>query len=196
MKIISAEYLISAVGPKQYPEDGFAEIAFIGRSNVGKSSLINALLNRKALARTSAKPGKTQCINFFNINKEFFFVDLPGYGYAKVSKESRATWGKMIEAYLKERDKLELIVLLVDLRHSPSQDDVYMYNWIKHFERPVVVVATKADKISRGQRAKHVKEVKEKLQLHPGDKIITFSSETKDGKEELWQYLQEYISPE
>lgn len=196
MKIVSADIVISAVGPKQYPTEGFPEVAFVGRSNVGKSSLINSLVNRKALARTSSKPGKTQTINFFILNDAFFFVDLPGYGFAKVSKEIKAKWGQMIEGYLKNRSYLKAVIQLVDIRHEPTGEDASMYNWLKHFNLPVIIVATKADKVSRGQRPKHLKVIKEKLGLQPEDKIVTFSSQTKEGKEELWQYIQEYINPE
>lgn len=191
MKIVSAEYIISAVGPKQYPEGDFTEIAFAGRSNVGKSSLINKLLNRRSLARTSSRPGKTQCLNFYLINQEFYFVDLPGYGFAKVSKDIKSQWGKMIENYLRDRNNLKGVIQLVDIRHAPSNEDVAMYDWLKHFGIPVIVAATKADKISRGNYPKHTKVIKEKLKMQKEDILLVFSAETGLGKDELWQLIEE-----
>src|SRR5690348_2507438 len=157
MKVNAAEFIISAVGPNQYPDDALPEIALAGRSNVGKSSLINRMINRKNLARTSSTPGKTQHLNYYRINEQLYFVDFPGYGYAKVSKTLRQVWGKMIEQYILERETLRLIMLIVDLRHPPSKDDILMYDWLKHYDMPVMVVATKADKIPRSRHAKHVK---------------------------------------
>ncbi|HFR3412279.1 TPA: ribosome biogenesis GTP-binding protein YihA/YsxC, partial [Streptococcus suis] len=151
----NAEILLSAVSKAQYPDDDIPEIALAGRSNVGKSSFINTLLGRKNLARTSGKPGKTQQLNFYNIDDKIRFVDVPGYGYAKVSKTERAKWGKMIEEYLTSRDNLRVVVSLVDMRHEPSADDVQMYEFLKYYEIPVIVVATKADKIPRGKWNKH-----------------------------------------
>src|SRR5690348_10462188 len=150
MKVTAAEFIISAVRPSQYPPDALPEIALAGRSNVGKSSLINKLISRKNLARTSSKPGKTQTLNYYRINTDLFFVDLPGYGYAQVSKSKRETWGKFIEQYIMKREPLKLLLLLLDLRHPPSKDDVAMYDWLKHSEVPLCVVATKADKIPKG----------------------------------------------
>lgn len=196
MKILSAEYFISAVGPKQYPEADWPEVAFAGRSNVGKSSLINRLLNRKSLARTSSRPGKTQCLNFYNINEQFYFVDLPGYGFAKVAKNIKEQWGRMIEAYLRDRQNLRGVIHLVDVRHEPSSDDVIMYQWLKHYNIPVVVVATKADKISRGNYQKHSKIIRDKLQMPKTDLLILFSAETGQGKDELWQQIEEFITLE
>lgn len=149
MKVNQAEFVISAVGPSQYPEDALPEIALAGRSNVGKSSLINCLISRKNLARTSSQPGKTQTLNYYKINQDLYFVDLPGYGYAKVSKTKREQWGKFIESYLMNRETLRLVMQLVDLRHPPSKDDQAMYEWLRHNDVPVLVVATKADKIPK-----------------------------------------------
>lgn len=192
MNVTQAEFVISAVGPDQYPEDGLPEIALAGRSNVGKSSLINKMIQRKNLARTSSQPGKTQTLNFYKINEELFFVDLPGYGYAKVSRTQREQWGKFIEQYLLKRDRLCLLLLLVDVRHPPTRDDVSMYDWLTHFGIPVCVVATKADKIPRGRWQKHVKQVKETLFMRSGDPIVLFSSETGLGKDELWGLIQHH----
>lgn len=190
MKVTSAEIVISAVRPEQYPEGDLPEFALAGRSNVGKSSFINKMLNRKSLARTSSKPGKTQTLNFFIINEMMHFVDVPGYGYAKVSKSERAAWGKMIETYLTSREQLRAALLIVDLRHPPTKDDVMMYDFFKHYEIPCIVIATKADKIPKGKWQKHLKITKETLQLEKGDEIILFSSETGQGKEEAWKSLQ------
>jgi len=189
MKVTSADIVISAVRPNQYPETQFPEIALAGRSNVGKSSFINKMLNRKALARTSSKPGKTQTLNFFLINERLFYVDVPGYGYAKVSKTEREAWGKMIETYITSRDQLRAVVLLVDLRHSPTKDDVMMYDFLKHYQIPVIIVATKADKIPKGKWDKHAKVVKETMQIEEGDELVLFSSETGMGKEKAWSII-------
>ena len=190
MKVTSADIVISAVRPAQYPETNIPEIALAGRSNVGKSSFINKMLNRKALARTSSKPGKTQTLNFFLINEQLFYVDVPGYGYAKVSKTEREAWGKMIETYLTSREQLRSVVLLVDLRHAPSKDDVMMYDFLKHYEIPVIIVATKADKIPKGKWEKHAKVVRETLQIEEGDELVLFSSETGMGKEKAWSAIE------
>ncbi|HJV44505.1 MAG TPA: ribosome biogenesis GTP-binding protein YihA/YsxC [Bacillota bacterium] len=193
MKVTSAEIVISAVGPKQYPQDALPEIALAGRSNVGKSSFINTMLNRKSLARTSSKPGKTQTLNFFKINEMIYFVDVPGYGFARVSKTEKEKWGKMIEEYFVSRKELKVAVQLVDVRHPPTKDDVAMYHFLKHYNHSVIVVATKADKISKGQWQKHVKIVKEALDLESGDQILLFSSETGQGKDEAWKAIFEKI---
>jgi GTP-binding protein len=186
MKVTSAEFVISAVGPKQYPTDGLPEIALVGRSNVGKSSLINKMLNRKALARISSRPGKTQTLNYFRVNNELYFVDFPGYGYAKVAKSIKQQWGKMIETYLSQRKELRFIIQLVDIRHAPSKDDIAMYDWCKQIGLPSVIVATKGDKIARGKWQQHTKVIRDHLQLRGDDTIIIFSSETGQGKDELW----------
>lgn len=194
MKVNTAEIVISAVGPKQYPEGNLPEIALAGRSNVGKSSFINKMIHRKNLARTSSRPGKTQTLNFYILNESFYFVDVPGYGFAKVSKTEREAWGKMIEQYLVERDQLKAVVQLVDLRHPPSKDDCLMYDWLKYHELPVIVVATKSDKIPKGKWDKHKKVVKETLNMDPTDKIVLFSSETGHGKDEAWGVLNSYLT--
>ncbi len=166
----------------------------MGRSNVGKSSLLNKLLNRRHLARISSQPGKTQLINFYHINEQFYLVDLPGYGYAKVSKEVQATWGPMIERYLIERTPLALIVQLIDIRHPPSRDDEVMYNWLAHIGRPCLIVATKADKISRGAHDKHRKVIRTALELPAADRIILSSADTGLGIEEIWNAIAAYTS--
>lgn len=193
MNIQSAEIVISAVKPAQYPEEALPEIALAGRSNVGKSSFINRLLNRKSLARTSSKPGKTQTLNFYLINERFHFVDVPGYGFAKVSKTERAAWGKMIETYLTTREQLKAVVLLVDLRHPPTKDDVMMYDFLKHYNIPCIIIATKADKIPKGKWQKHLKVTKETLDVDKNDPILVFSSETGEGKDKAWSILQSYL---
>lgn len=193
MKVNSAEIVISAVRPAQYPEGDLPEFALAGRSNVGKSSFINKMLNRKALARTSSKPGKTQTLNFFLINEILYFVDVPGYGYAKVSKKEREAWGKMIETYITSREQLKAVILLVDLRHPPSVDDRTMYDFLKYYEIPVIVVATKADKIPKSKWQKHIKIAKETLEFDPQDTMILFSSETGEGKDTAWSVLQAYM---
>ena len=193
MNTHNAEIVLSAVSKAQYPQDDMPEIALAGRSNVGKSSFINTLLGRKNLARTSSKPGKTQQLNFYNIDDKLRFVDVPGYGYAKVSKTERAKWGKMIEEYLTSRDNLRAVVSLVDLRHDPSADDVQMYDFLKYYEIPVIVVATKADKIPRGKWNKHESAIKKKLQFEANDRFIIFSSETSQGYDQAWDAFVESI---
>lgn len=173
------------------PDNSYPEIAFAGKSNVGKSSLINALMNRKALARTSSQPGKTQTINFYNINDAFYYVDLPGYGYARASVEVKAKWGKMIENYLKKSVKLRRVFLLIDIRHEPSANDKLMYDWIVGNGYEPVIIATKLDKIKRSQVAKHVKMVRTGLNIPPEGTVIPFSAETKQGREELWALIEE-----
>lgn len=175
------------------PDNQGVEIAFAGKSNVGKSSLINGLLNRKALARTSSQPGKTQTINFYCINKEFYFVDLPGYGYAKVSAAEREKWGKMIENYLHRSKQLKLVFLLIDIRHEPSQNDVMMYDWICHNGFFPVIIATKADKIKRSQLQKNIKIIREKLGMNKEDYIFPFSALSKQGREEILDFIDEIV---
>ncbi|SFJ42670.1 ribosome biogenesis GTP-binding protein YihA/YsxC [Thermoflavimicrobium dichotomicum] len=190
MKVTQATFEVSAVKPAQYPKDVLPEIALAGRSNVGKSSLINCLIERKNLARTSSKPGKTQTINFYRINDQFYFADVPGYGFARVSKSVREAWGKMMETYFTERKTLKAVIQVVDLRHPPTADDQTMYQFLKYHQLPVIVVATKADKIARGKWQKHLKIVKETLELQPEDPLILFSAETRQGKEELWRVIE------
>lgn len=184
MKIISSRLETIAVMESQYPDESLKEIAFVGRSNVGKSSFINSFINRKALARTSGKPGKTRTINFYNINEEFRLVDLPGYGYAKVSKKEKEKWGEIINEYLHSRENLVEVVLLVDMRHRPTDEDLMMYNWIKHFGFNGIVIATKADKISRGKWQQHEKIIREKLQLEDSE-FISYSSEKLFNKDKV-----------
>ncbi|RFU62581.1 ribosome biogenesis GTP-binding protein YihA/YsxC [Bacillus sp. V59.32b] len=193
MKVTSADIVISAVKPEQYPAEKLPEFALAGRSNVGKSSFINKMINRKSLARTSSKPGKTQTLNFYIINDELHFVDVPGYGYAKVSKTERAAWGRMIETYFTSREQLRAALLIVDLRHPPSKDDVMMYDFLKHHGLPCIVVATKADKIPKGKWQKHLKVVRETLDVDPDDQLIVFSGETGQGKEQAWGALKSFM---
>lgn len=174
------------------PENQLPEVAFAGKSNVGKSSLINCLMNRKSLARTSSQPGKTQTINFYNINQEMYIVDLPGYGYAKVSKEVAAKWGPMIENYLHTSRQLRMVFLLIDLRHEPTKNDIQMYRWILSNGFSPVIVATKADKIKRSQLPKNLKILKNALKVIEGVPIIPFSAVTKMGREEIWELIEEY----
>lgn len=190
MIIRKADIDAVAVAPAQYPDKGYPEVAFAGRSNVGKSSLINSMVNRKALARISSTPGKTRTINFYNINDELYMVDLPGYGYAKVSREEKQKWGEMIEGYLTKREMLKLVVLLIDIRHEPTQDDKLMFQWMKATGNQTVVVATKADKLSKNQMFKSIALIKKSLQLEKEDIFLSFSSETKAGREELWEIIQ------
>lgn len=175
------------------PENDKLEIAFAGKSNVGKSSLINCMINRKSYARTSQKPGKTQTINFYNINDALYFVDLPGYGYANVSLEVKKKWGKMIENYLLQSKQLRIIFLLIDIRHEPSQNDKNMYDWILHYGFNPIIVATKSDKISRGAVQKHVSMIRKSLKCVEGTPIIPFSSLKKTGMEEVWEYIEEML---
>ena len=178
------------------PDNPFNEVAFAGKSNVGKSSLINGLLNRKSLARTSAQPGKTQTINFYNVNKNLYFVDLPGYGYAKVSVEIRAKWGKMIERYLHGSPQLKKVFLLIDIRHVPSENDCMMYDWIVDNGYEPVIICTKLDKIKRSQVQKNLKLIREKLDLVPGTTMIPFSAQTKQGRDEIWNLIEETLAQE
>ncbi|MGZ4105796.1 MAG: ribosome biogenesis GTP-binding protein YihA/YsxC [Tumebacillaceae bacterium] len=195
MIIRDAQFVISAVKPEQYPEGELPEIALAGRSNVGKSSLTNKLLNRRGLARTSATPGKTQQLNYYLINNDFYFVDLPGYGFARVPKDVKAQWGKMVTTYLDKRDNLKLVLQLVDIRHAPSKEDVEMYQYLAHYNRPHAVVVTKADKISRGQYQKHIKVIKQTLNVLPNTPIVITSSDTGLGKDELWKLIESYLTP-
>jgi GTP-binding protein len=189
MIIKKCEFLKSAVHKDQYPELDLPEIAFSGRSNVGKSSLINSLLNRKKLVKVSSNPGKTRLINFFLINEQHVLVDLPGYGYAAVAKTEKAAWGKMIEEYLKNRENLRYVVLLVDIRHEPTADDKLMYDFIKYFKEPVIVVATKLDKITRSSVNKNLNIIRKKLEIDKDGILIPYSSETHAGRDELWEVM-------
>lgn len=193
MKVTSSDIVISAVKPEQYPKAPMPEFALAGRSNVGKSSFINKMINRKNLARTSSKPGKTQTLNFFIINNMLHFVDVPGYGYAKAPKTERDSWGKMIETYLSTREQLKAVIMIVDLRHAPSKDDVAMYDYFKHHELPCVVIATKSDKIPKGKWQKHLKVVRETLQMDKSDELLLFSSETGQGKDQAWGVIKKFM---
>lgn len=196
MKITKSDLHAIAVSPKQYPQDDLLEIAFAGRSNVGKSSFINSMINRVNLARTSGKPGKTRTINFYLINEDFRFVDLPGYGYAQVSKVERKKWGSIIEEYLVKRENLKEVVLIVDIRHEPTDDDLMMYQWIKSFNYRGLVIATKADKISKGKWQKHVKIIKDKLGIDDSSLVIPYSAEKKLNKEKVWKLFEEILDIE
>lgn len=193
MEIKKADYLQGAVDYNSMPPDGMPEFLFCGRSNVGKSSFINGLLNRKNLARTSSTPGKTQIINFFIINDSFYFVDVPGYGYAKVSKEKRKAFGPMIEEYLNKRASLKMVFLLVDFRHKPSEDDVLMYEYLKYKQKSVTIIATKADKVKNKDRATSIKTIKETLNLDSNDNFIITSSEKKIGLNETLNLIEKCI---
>ena len=186
--------IISAVKKAQYPDTGLTEVALSGRSNVGKSTFINSMIGRKNMARTSQQPGKTQTLNFYNIDEQLIFVDVPGYGYAKVSKVQREKFGKMIEEYITQRENLKLVIQLVDLRHQPTEDDVLMYNYLKHFDIPTLVICTKEDKIAKGKVQKHIKRIKDKLELEPGDNIISYSSIKNSKQQEIWNFIETYIS--
>ncbi len=194
MIIRKAEFLISAVKKEQYPNTGVPEIAFAGKSNVGKSSMINALVNRRNLAKTSSQPGKTQTLNFYNINDEFNFVDLPGYGYAKVSKAEQAKWVDMIDLYLHSRQELKEVILLVDIRHEPGRNDLLMYEWIKNFGFKGYIIATKADKLSKSQQIKSLNNIKKTLQIKDVDLIYPFSSTSKLGVEEIWILFENILN--
>lgn len=189
MDVHNVDLTISAVDPKQYPKTKWPEIALVGRSNVGKSSLTNTLINRRSFARTSSQPGKTQTLNFYNIEDQLYFVDVPGYGYAKVSRSEREKWGQMIETYLSSRDQLKGVITLVDGRHAPSDDDVQMHEWLKYYEIPTLVVATKMDKIAKGKWNKQESLIKKTLDLSGEDKLIMFSSLTKAGKDQVWDWI-------
>lgn len=178
------------------PDNLYNEVAFAGKSNVGKSSLINALMNRKSLARTSAQPGKTQTINFYNINDAMYLVDLPGYGYAKASEEVKAKWGKMIENYLHTSKKLKAVFLLIDIRHDPSANDKMMYEWMVYQGFAPIIIATKLDKIKRSQIQKNVKAIRDGLGVQPGTTIIPFSAETKQGRDEIWELIDSLVLPQ
>lgn len=190
MNVNNVELVISAVRPEQYPETDLPEFALAGRSNVGKSSFINKMIGRKSMARISSKPGKTQTLNFYKIEEDLFFVDVPGYGYAKVSKSEREAWGKMIETYITGREQLRAVVQIVDLRHAPSADDRMMYDFMKHYDIPCIIIATKADKIPKGKWDKHKKVVRETLDMEKGDPLIVFSSETGLGKDAAWNEIE------
>lgn len=193
MNFNNINLIISAVKKAQYPDTGLTEVALSGRSNVGKSTFINSMIGRKNMARTSQQPGKTQTLNFYNIDEQLIFVDVPGYGYAKVSKVQREKFGKMIEEYITQRENLKLVIQLVDLRHQPTEDDVLMYNYLKHFDIPTLVICTKEDKIAKGKVQKHIKRIKDKLELESGDNIISYSSIKNSKQQEIWNFIETYI---
>ncbi|HPD00651.1 MAG TPA: ribosome biogenesis GTP-binding protein YihA/YsxC [Acetivibrio sp.] len=190
ININNAKHEITAVKTDQYPKSDKPEIAFVGRSNVGKSSLINSMLNRKNLARVAATPGKTRVINFYNVDNILYFVDLPGYGFAKVSKAEKESWGFVVETYLKSRKQLKLVVLLVDIRHSPTDDDILMHEWLKSNGIPYLIVSTKLDKVPRSKTAERVCDIRKVLGNCDNVKVIPFSSETKQGRDELWKEIK------
>lgn len=192
MKIVDVKLTISAVRRSQFPVDGKNEFLLVGRSNVGKSSFINTLINRKNFARTSSKPGKTQTLNFYLINDFFYFVDAPGYGFARVSKQLKNKFGLIMEDYLEERDNLKMVIMLVDFRHKPTEDDVMMYNYLKHYNIPVTVVCTKVDKVSRNSHEKSISIISKTLDI-PREELILFSSVTKMGKNDVYKVLEETL---
>jgi len=193
MKVKEAVFVTSAMNAAQFPEGGLPEIALVGRSNVGKSSLINRLVERKRLARTSSQPGRTQTMNFYRVNDRMHFVDLPGYGYAKVSQAMRRKWGVLIESYLQSRRELKLVLQIVDMRHPPTANDQAMYEWLAYHRIPCRVVGTKADKVSRGQRDKHKAVIRETLGIPAEEPVVAFSAEDGTGREELWALIEEAI---
>ena len=194
MKITTAEFVKSAVWPNQFPPATMPEIAFVGRSNVGKSSLINALVGRKSLAKTSNTPGRTQLINFFTVNSSLFFVDLPGYGFAKVPRSVKKDWGDMIETYLRERRNLALVVFILDVRRDPSADDLSLRDWLDHYRIPYAAILTKADKLSNQQALGRKKLIEKAMGKGASGNTILFSAKTRKGAEELWQFIERHLS--
>lgn len=192
-QVKQSEYLLSAAWPSQWPDESLPEICLAGRSNVGKSSFINALCQRKNLARISATPGKTRTLNFYEINHELRFVDVPGYGYAKVNHDIQIQFGKMMETYITHRANLKLMILIVDLRHAPTSDDVMMYEFVKHYHLPVIVIATKEDKVKKSEIIKNEKKIKEKLNFYKEDQFIRFSSVKKTNVDLVWDTILEQI---
>lgn len=193
MQVNNVSMNLSAVSSAQYPNEGYPEIAMAGRSNVGKSSLINTLINRNSFARTSSKPGKTQTLNFYNVEDMLYLVDVPGYGYAKVSRKQREEFGVMIEEYLTTRKQLKGLIILVDGRHEPSDDDVSMYNFVKYYNIPVLIVATKMDKVKGNQWNKSESIIRKTMNIHQEDTLQLFSAETKFGKDQVWEWIEKYM---
>lgn len=193
MKVTKAEIVISAVAEAQYPDDNLPEIVLLGRSNVGKSTFVNTLIERRGLARTSSQPGKTQTMNFYRINDLFHFVDMPGYGYAKASKSEREKWGKMIEKYLRQRENVVMIFQLIDSRHAPSEDDLIMNEWLAYYDLNPLIIGTKADKISKINQKKATNLIAKTLNLKNSREVILFSSETKLGKAEAWEQIESVL---
>ena len=194
MKISSVDLFVSAVRRSQYPGDNQPEFLLVGRSNVGKSSFINTIVNRKNIARTSARPGKTQTLNFYHVNNQFYMVDVPGYGYAAVNKEQQRKFGMMVEEYLETREELKKVFMLIDFRHKPTEDDLTMYNFLKYYNIPVTIVATKADKVSANKKDKNLKIIQETMDLLMGDDIILFSSVSKMGKDKVLESIESYLN--
>lgn len=190
MQVHEVELTISAVKEEQYPETDYPEIAFVGRSNVGKSSLTNVLINRKNYAHTSSQPGKTQTLNFYEVEHKLYFVDVPGYGYAKVSKKQREQFGKMIEHYLTEREQLRGVVQLIDGRHAPTEDDVMMYQWLAYYQIPTLIVATKIDKVKSSAYTKSISSITKVLGLDQSTPLVLFSAQTKRGAQEVWDWIE------
>jgi len=193
MKVTKAEIEISAVSKAQYPRTNLPEIALAGRSNVGKSSFINCIIGRKNLVRTSSKPGKTRTLNFYTINDSFYFVDVPGYGYAKVSKKEREKWGRMMEEYFETRNELRLVVLIVDIRHQPTKEDIQMYDYVNYLELPLLVIATKLDKLPKNKRQTHLQQVKKAFSQEEDVVVIPFSAETSENKDVVWKEIEKYL---
>lgn len=193
MNIQKATIETSAVKPSQYPKGNAPEIALAGRSNVGKSSFLNRLLGRRNLVRTSSKPGKTRTLNFYHINESFYFVDVPGYGYAKVSKQERNKWGEMMEAYFETRETLQVVVLIVDSRHRPTKEDIQMYEYVTYLGLPIVVVATKFDKVKKSKQHRQLETIAKTLRIHEGVPLIPFSAETGFNKDQVWNELKAYL---
>ena len=194
MTIKSADLDIIATRRSQYPEGKVAEFLLVGRSNVGKSSFINTLLNRKNLAHTSSRPGKTQTLNFYRVNDQFYLIDVPGYGYASVDKKTQSKFGMMIEEYLEKRQRLKRVFMLVDFRIKPTNDDVLMYNFLKYYQIPVTIIATKSDKVSSRDKDNNIKQIRDTLDLVVGDDLVVFSSVTKDGKEEVLKLIEDIVT--
>jgi GTP-binding protein len=194
MKIISAEFMISAVSDQQYPRGVLPEVAFVGRSNVGKSSLINSLLNRKKLVKTSATPGKTQMINFFDINHQLVFADLPGYGFAKVPKAVQKKWQSLVEQYLTTRENLRTVILIVDIRRKPTDLDLHMQEWLEEYEVDYILVATKADKLSQAEQSKQLKKIRQAFLKDGNQELVAYSSKNQRGRKELLKLLQGRIN--
>lgn len=195
LQIKKAEFVSSFVDTKSLPQDNLPEIALVGRSNVGKSSLINKVVNRKNLAKSSSTPGKTRMLNYYLINGEWYMVDLPGYGFARVSKAEREKWGKLIERYLSRREPLRGVIQLLDIRHPPSENDILMKDWLTHVELPILLVATKADKVSRNEKQKNLTVIRKTLNLGPEQKPILFSAESGEGVDEVKAALEEILAP-
>jgi GTP-binding protein len=192
MKIKSASFIATAVRSSQYPSPEFVEIAFAGRSNVGKSSLINQLLQRKRLVKTSATPGRTQCVNFFLVNNAFYFVDLPGYGYAKVPANIQKRWGPMVEQYLKHRKSLKAVVLILDIRRIPNKEDLQLLSWLQHYDMRGIIVLTKADKLTKNKRYQQIKKIAQELAISP-EELVVFSSKSGEGKDGLWRRIALFL---